>query len=234
MALLCLALAATPLAAHATTTYTYTGVPYDFVSNGGPMAIYASTMDVSGSFTLAAPLQANLALSTISTSLLSFSFSDGVQSATSATTSFGTPLSGSVIWTAESFQVATDATGHISAWNISFQILPNPDPNFYSLLSTKSSGFVADSAQQSFDYYDTQWEQVRTELAQAQATSPGTWQVSGTVLPVPEPASLSLLAAAIAGLGMIRGRSRSSACGGRKPPQAGPHRPAPQPSPPGI
>jgi hypothetical protein len=84
-------------------TYTYTG--NDFQSATSP---YTLSDFVSGFFTLASPLGDSLALGAITPT--SYSFSDGVQTFSSAS-----PPSG------VTFKVGTDASGNIDAWVIDLQ-----------------------------------------------------------------------------------------------------------------
>jgi hypothetical protein len=64
--------------AQATTIYTYTGNPYAFfIDTNPPQGEFTTAMRVTGSFTLAAPLAADLQHANITTDVLSFSFSNG-------------------------------------------------------------------------------------------------------------------------------------------------------------
>jgi hypothetical protein len=78
-------LAAALLAAHAgATTYTFTSANYGAFGNytspcaTGPCANYTSAMDITGSFTTASPLAANLASQDITSQVVSYSFFDGI------------------------------------------------------------------------------------------------------------------------------------------------------------
>ncbi len=86
-------------AAFGQVTYNYTGAPY---TTAAPP--YDTTMSVTGSFQLAAPLAPNQPLQIISGSVVSLSFSDGVHTYNEATI--------------VAFAVGTDAAGNIDNWSI--------------------------------------------------------------------------------------------------------------------
>jgi hypothetical protein len=101
----------------AATTYTFTGTNYTIIVNfsscgSGPCANYTNTMNVSGSFTVATALAANLSLQDITGQVTAYSFSDGIN--TYANTSANARI--------YSFQVSTDSTGHISNSNITLDL----------------------------------------------------------------------------------------------------------------
>lgn len=95
--------------AFAAVTYTYTGPNFNQFSS--PAGNYDGADRVTGSFTLNAPLAPNSPASDISGQVLSYSFSDNVQtlinsnSVPCATNNFG-------------FRVGTDASGNINQWGI--------------------------------------------------------------------------------------------------------------------
>ncbi|HEX5228104.1 MAG TPA: hypothetical protein VFW44_10355 [Bryobacteraceae bacterium] len=95
-------------------TYTYTG--NDFVT---VLAPYTTSDFVGGNFTLASALGDNMALAPITP--LSYSFSDGVQTFTSATPP-----------TDVTFEAGTDASGNITSWIVQLQ-------NGSNIVSTNSS-----------------------------------------------------------------------------------------------
>jgi len=105
-----------PVLAHADAIYNYTGQNFTTVSGS-----YATSMSVTGSFTLASPLAPNLSFDIITP--VAFSFSDGVQTFTNSNT------------LAPVFEVSTDASGHIDLWEVllfnsptaSLQTLNTPD-----------------------------------------------------------------------------------------------------------
>jgi hypothetical protein len=108
-------LAASTLAAHADTTYTYTGNPFTLITPGSP---YTTSNFVSGSFMVATPLGDNL--NDVDITPVSFSFSDGVLS-----TVDNLSLAG--------FSIATDASGDIAAWIVVFNFVSDASINFSSI-----------------------------------------------------------------------------------------------------
>jgi hypothetical protein len=91
--------------ANADVVYDYTGQPFTQVS--GP---YTTTDSVTGSITVSSPLAANLTSFDLdfSTGLVAYSFSDGVQTISSSTTSVA-PVN---------FIISTGPTGAFTAWQI--------------------------------------------------------------------------------------------------------------------
>jgi hypothetical protein len=100
-------------AAHATTTYQYTGALYTT-----PNGVFTTSMRISGTFTTATPLPPNMLLTSIgpegSNLVTAWSFSDGIDTFTKSNslTLYGNPIY---------LDVATDASGNISAYSIGFQ-----------------------------------------------------------------------------------------------------------------
>src|SRR5262249_41661527 len=93
----------------ASVTYTFTGSNYNLTSNFsgpcsvGPCANFTGAMSPSGSFTIATALPANFVETDITSQLISFSFSDGLNSYTNTNSNVRI----------FAFQVGTDATGQI-------------------------------------------------------------------------------------------------------------------------
>ena len=95
--------------AGANTVYSYTGNNFTFTSDGTlPSGAYDDTMSVSGSFTLASPLAANLSYTSIKSNILSFSFFDGRNTITNLNQDPSVTV----------FNVTTDAAGMIDTWQI--------------------------------------------------------------------------------------------------------------------
>ncbi len=90
-------------------TYTYTGTP--FTTADPPWMVGDS---VNGSFTITDPLPPFQPLTDISSQLLDFSFSDGVQTRTPANS------------TVCKFEFATDGAGNITHWSFFLRALPTP------------------------------------------------------------------------------------------------------------
>ena len=116
-------------------TYTFTGANYTaaYLGNPGPTGTFTNAMRVTGSFTTAAPLPANMPLTPIGPGaspvlVTSWSFSDGLHTFTPANSA---PLYGLATY----FQVATDAAGQISDYTISF-IQPPPPHALNQIVST--------------------------------------------------------------------------------------------------
>ena len=109
----CLVLLSLPAMANEVYTYTGNTMNVTYVSGGG----YTTTDKVTGSFITSSPLAANLALADIS--FLSYSFNDGVQTMTNTNSSeYGSP---------NGFEIATDASGNITSWNIVLNIASTLD-----------------------------------------------------------------------------------------------------------
>jgi hypothetical protein len=93
----------------AAVTYTYQGNAFDGFST--PPGSYSTSNMITGSFTLAAPLAPNLPASNIRSQVLSYSFSDGVNT-------FNDINSVICGWSVMTFLVGTDANGDINTWGI--------------------------------------------------------------------------------------------------------------------
>lgn len=93
------------------TTYTYTGGTY-----ASPFGTFTTSMRIAGTFTTAAPLPSNMAITDIgpagSNLVTSWSFSDGIHSYTDGN---------SLVFRDIVFQVATSGAGKISNYEIGFQ-----------------------------------------------------------------------------------------------------------------
>src|SRR5205809_130554 len=103
-------LAASPVLA---ATYTFTGPAFSSVQSNttctvGTCATYTTSMNVTGSFTTAAPLAANLSNTNVAALVTSYSFNDGVNTIAS-------PDSNARIHT---FTVTTNGSGAITATQI--------------------------------------------------------------------------------------------------------------------
>ena len=104
-----------PSAAMAATTYFYTGNDYTLIIDNTPPAgtTYTTSMSVTGSFTVASALAPNMALTDISSDVISYSFNDGVNTLTESNSSLVGALN-----------VATDAGGDIIEWQITTETVP--------------------------------------------------------------------------------------------------------------
>jgi hypothetical protein len=164
-----LALAAAP--ASADTTYVYTG--NDYTSAYG---LFTTSMNLTGSFTVASPLIGGLSDVDISSEIISWEFNDGVDTYGSTD-----PFSG--LTTA---QVSTGPTGAIDGWDFAVGSL------FFVLYAdAQSDSASGDSANDGAFIFP---------LGEASNSDPGTWvEVAAT----PEPPSGLYLATGLLVLGTL-------------------------------
>jgi hypothetical protein len=166
--------------ANADTTYVYTGNPFDEFSGADSCSMGAGECSLSGSFTVAAPLGDNLAFGSITP--ISFSFTDGVNTITSADT-----------LTLDILEIETNASGQIVGWyfhfnvnvpgNSTFELTSDTDPP----LSTEGdlSGVESNVSPFAFSAIADNFDDA------------GSWSVAGTS-PIPEPSSLALFGTGLA------------------------------------
>jgi hypothetical protein len=158
-----------------TFTYTYTG--NDFTDVSGP---YTTSEKLTGMFNLSAAIPANHPFSDVSSLVLSFTMSDGVQTITSA--------EGFV----EHFSFSTDSTGAITLWLAEVTINPGTAPS----ITTENFGVAA-----------LDMGALTNFLSGQNSGSPGTWTVTDTT-PVTEPGTLSMMFSGLLGLGLLVGVKR--------------------------
>ena len=183
--------------AAAQTVLTYTGSDFTRIATAGAgLATNFTTSDaVSGSLTLAAPLGDNL--NGASVSPLSFSFTDGLGTVTSANAAF------------VSFNISTNGAGQITGWDI---LVQSYDP------ATAVFDSVED-INEGPDHFDGVAQDICingfangscTFYHGSNASVDVAGGFSGTGAPVPEPAAACVLAVGLIGLaGASRGRVRA-------------------------
>jgi hypothetical protein len=187
-----------------TTTYSYTGPNYNGIEGSGILGFppYTTSMNVTGSFTVAAPL-INLSDQDITSSILSFSFFDGINTITSNNA------------TSYAFTVSTDAFGNLTAWDIGANIgsLASPldveqgiSTHFVTLHSPAGDeGFVAICAFSPC----TPGSDIVADVGSAVFNNPS--QIPGIWTETPLPAALPLFATGIGGLGLLGWRRKGKA-----------------------
>lgn len=213
-----LALLALPAAPALAETYHFTSPNFTsaYIGAAGPTGAYTSSMRVTGSFTTAAPLPANMPLTPIGPGaspvrVTSWSFFDGVRTYTSADSAllYGLPAQ---------FAVATDAAGQIIGHEI--DLIQPPPPHALNqvvaslALNSTRTLVVGDSVCQAVSATPpvicTSVRQAGA-LESAQGAGGGTWTVTADPASVPtlSLAGLAALGAALAGVAVASRRRRA-------------------------
>ena len=179
-------------AAASVVTYNYTGHNFDEFYTYNASNPYSSADFVTGSFKLAAPLAANLSSSNVS--VLSFSFSDGVETISDTSANLFQQI----------FQFSTNALGQITSW---FILVGTQTSTEQLQIGTLLSDWAAaDHGTQtvctlgSFPNGCTENTQVRGLVF-----TPGTFEVASAV---PEPATWAMMILGFAGVGFLAYRRR--------------------------
>jgi hypothetical protein len=180
------ALLATSGLAHAgLVTYTYSG--NSFYKTYYTQGAYTDSDRVTGSFTVE-ELSANQSYLALDPTSISFSFTDGHQTITSATSL--QPCNVTFAYEGGcTFQISTDATGAISAWEIDLTVAGSAKDTW---IETRASIHGAGD-----------WGQMTYSNSYMSINNPGTW-TSTAAAEVPEPASLALVGLALAGAAVSR------------------------------
>ncbi len=157
-----------PFVALADTTYTYTGQDFTDVSNVffNPTP-YTTSNFIEGSFTVSAPLAADLVAETLT--VKSFSFTDGHQTISSPTDS-------------DVFTISTDSSGSIVVWDVLLQAPIGFMRTIGTVPNSTSPTVAPPTNDEATDGVDGSGTNVG---------APGTWTETS---PVPEPSTLALLA----------------------------------------
>jgi hypothetical protein len=193
-----------PINARANTVYSYTGNDYTVTSDGTPPSgAYDTTMSISGSFTLASPLSANLPVTDLTPNVLSFSFFDGRNTITN--------LNQDPSLT--SFTVTTDATGRIDQWLLE---LNTPQPAIDGAISyTMNSEYFSGSAQDAV--FTAQCvTSISPSCAErlsdfAEVLTRGNWIATTVPSATPLPGALPLFATGLGALGLLGWRRKRKA-----------------------
>jgi len=122
--------------------------------------------------------------SDITADITGFSFTDGLQTFNNTTS----------IPTTETFDVSTDASGNITAWNVFLQN-PSGVSQDYTVATQNGLTITRDFGNQPFGAGESQGSIL---------SDPGTWQMSsGGGSTVPEPGNVSLIGAGLVAIAVV-------------------------------
>ncbi|MDJ0847579.1 MAG: PEP-CTERM sorting domain-containing protein [Myxococcota bacterium] len=193
VALTCMAIYAPQ--AGAVATYAYTGDFFDeFQDSDPPEGSYTSSMRVTGSFSLATELPADLPWTDIGRSVIDFSFADGRSVLTDANT------------LESGFFVSTDAMGRILNWAVYLDETgtdPDVAGEINRAMSTvwdgvwdpSDSGGIAICVAPGSTFCDLQGDR-------GESDTPGTWTL------IPEPSAAALLGFGLLATAVVRRKAR--------------------------
>lgn len=207
----------------AVTTYTYFGLPFETIHifnftppcATGPCANYTASNALTGSFSTATPLTANLTLANVFPSVTAYSFTDGINAYSKS------DPNSRVIW----FLVSTDAIGNITSVQITFQLWKTGTsphiagdrtsvldffPNFSQAVNNTDCdpGGVGVSPAGMADTCLSQT--IETNATSLGETAAGTWSVTTAVIPTLSNWALAALAILTAGAALCPLRRRTS------------------------
>jgi hypothetical protein len=170
--------------ASADVVYTYTGnaAQYDY----GTLAGCVGTCEITGSFTLSAPLSANLAYAT-TINATSFSFTNGIFSIDNTNAIFSSGYNSLI-------RVSTDATGAIQDWYVA--LVRGPD-DYNVNIAIFSCSLCGQDGVYNYEPYLVGYA--------FNSSSPGVWTVTG----VPEPSTWAMMIFGFAGVGFMAYRRKS-------------------------
>jgi hypothetical protein len=203
-----------PTASNADEIYTYTGPNYDIVSNSVPGVTYTTSMDLTITLDMSAPLGADLgsASSLVAVTPVSISLSDGLNTVTF----FGSSNNSSETY--DEISLSTDGSGNIADWNVSVGwgngpgfLCTGPSIDTCSISSVNDQTSQMDFAQV-FCNGPCDGQLLSTTsfgtYIPLEGTNTGLWATSAPVS-VPEPSPLGLMGGALLALGFVKRRKHT-------------------------
>lgn len=166
--------------ASASVILTYTGQDFTHV-----MGSYTTSDHLTGTIDLSSPLGDNLNFAAVTPT--SFSFSDGQQTLTQADT-----------FTTEMFEFSTDSSGTITGWLVDLEVGPN-------------HGILTAGFESALTFPTVDAGLLNSDNGGGNLGDPGCWEGQTCVATtVPEPLTLSLFGAGLAGVVAMRRRKKKA------------------------
>lgn len=192
-----------PQIVSATTIYEYNGNPYtQFLDQTPPDGSYNNTMSLSGYFTTENPIAPNSPWSTITSDVISYSFSDGRNTLTDENSIDGH----------FSVFLSTDSLGNIFEWSISVREFPVPYEVGGWIFAMDSQRRVGDTQQDAAStrlLYESHGNvSYITRSDTGWSYNPGVWSFSTD--PIPEPGTMLLFGSGLIGLVGFRRKFKKS------------------------